>query len=266
MAVSMPDLLADLDAETAVVLDLVADLDDEGMATPTPAEGWTIRDQLTHLAHFDEAAVRSAVEPELFRREAADLLGRGEGSPDQVAAEHAHLPATAVRDWLTRARAEYVATFSELDPSTRLPWYGPDMSAASSATARLMETWAHGQDVADALGVTRTPTDRLRHVAHLGVRTAGFAFVLRGRPVPDAPVRVELVAPSGERWTWGPEDAADRVTGSALDFCLLVTQRRHLSDTDLVVEGPVAAAWMSIAQAFAGAPSSGRAPADRSRA
>jgi uncharacterized protein (TIGR03084 family) len=260
MAVRMDELLADLEAETAVVLDLVADLDDDGIATPTPAEGWTIRDQLTHLAYFDETATLAAVDPERFRREAAGLAARGDDFPDQVAAEHAHLPAAAVRGWLARTRAEFVAVFGGLDPSTRLPWYGPDMSAASSATARLMETWAHGQDVADALGVTREPTDRLRHIAHLGVRTAGFAFALRGMPVPDAPVRVELDAPSGARWTWGPEDAADRVTGPALDFCLAVTQRRHRDDTALQVSGPTASAWMAIAQAFAGAPADGRAP------
>lgn len=254
----MAVLLADLQAETAVLVDLVVGLDDAGIATPTPADGWTIRDQLTHLAYFDETATLAAADPERFRREATALMERGDGFPDEVAAEHAGLSAAETRDWLTRARAAYVAVFADLDPSTRLPWYGPDMSAASSVTARLMETWAHGQDVADALGVVREPTDRLRHVAHLGVRTAGFAFVLRERPVPDAPVRVELDSPSGERWTWGPEDATDRVTGSALDFCLLVTQRRHLDDTDLRVTGPVATEWTSIAQAFAGAVGPGR--------
>jgi uncharacterized protein (TIGR03084 family) len=159
-----------------------------------------------------------------------------------------------------RARSAFVATFRGIDPKTRLPWYGPDMSALSSATARLMETWAHGQDVADALGRRREPTDRLRHIAHLGVQAAGFSFVLNGRPVPTTLVRVELVAPSGARWEWGPPDTADRVTGTALDFCLTVTQRRHVSDTALTVTGPVATEWISIAQTFAGAPGTGRAP------
>jgi hypothetical protein len=132
------------------------------------------------------------------------------------------------------------------------------MSIASSVTARLMETWAHGQDVADALGVTREPTARLRHIAHLGVRTLGFSFRLRGAEAPAIPVRVELVAPDGSTWDWGPADAADRVTGPALDLCLVVTQRRHVGDTALRVEGPVAADWMAIAQAFAGTPGPGR--------
>ncbi len=133
------------------------------------------------------------------------------------------------------------------------------MSAASMATARLMETWAHGQDVADALGVERTPTGRLRQVAHLGVRTRTFSYLVHGLPAPQADVRVELTAPDGEQWTWGPEDAPDRVTGTALDFCLLVTQRRHRSDLELVTAGG-ADTWLEIAQAFAGPPGAGRPP------
>jgi uncharacterized protein (TIGR03084 family) len=139
------------------------------------------------------------------------------------------------------------------------------MSVASSVTARLMETWAHGQDVFDALGETRRPTSRLRHIAHLGVNTFGFAYQLNGREVPTAAVRVELTAPDGSRWDWGPQDAQNRVVGSAVEFCLVVTQRRHRSDTGLEISGQVAQEWMSIAQAFAGAPSSGRQPEGVSR-
>jgi uncharacterized protein (TIGR03084 family) len=123
-----------------------------------------------------------------------------------------------------------------------------------------METWAHGQDIADALGVVRSPTDRLRHVAHIGVGARAFSFAAHGRSTPETPVRVELLAPGGETWTWGPPDAGDRVTGPAQDFCLVVTQRRHLDDSALLIEGPVAADWMSIAQAFAGPPGPGRQP------
>jgi uncharacterized protein (TIGR03084 family) len=256
----MDQLLDDLVAETRVVQNLVAELDDAGMSTPTPAERWSIRDQLTHLAYFDEAATLAAAAPDTFRTEAAALMARADDFPDRVAADHAGLSAAEVRSWLAEARTALVATFRGIEPKARLPWYGPDMSALSSVTARLMETWAHGQDVADALGRRRTPTDRLRHIAHLGIRTAGFSFLLNGRSAPTSPVRVELVAPSGDRWEWGPEDAADRVTGTALDFCLTVTQRRHVSDTALQVTGPVATEWISIAQTFAGTPGTGRAP------
>ena len=145
-----------------------------------------------------------------------------------------------------------------MDPAARLPWFGPAMSAASSLTARLMETWAHTQDIADALGVTREPTDRLRHVAHLGVGARAFSYTINGKPPPAAPVRVTLIAPSGAVWTWGPADAADRISGPGLDFCLLVTQRRHRDDLALAIEGPAATEWMAIAQAFAGAAGTGR--------
>ncbi|SIL68645.1 TIGR03084 family protein [Mycobacteroides abscessus subsp. abscessus] len=122
-----------------------------------------------------------------------------------------------------------------------------------------METWAHGQDVVDALGATREATARLRHVAHIGVGARAFSYLANGLDLPADPVRVELTAPDGSVWTWGPADAANRVSGPALDFCLLVTQRRHRDDTALVADGPLADhQWLAIAQAFAGPPGGGR--------
>jgi uncharacterized protein (TIGR03084 family) len=114
--------------------------------------------------------------------------------------------------------------------------------------------------VADGLGVVRSPTDRLRHVAHIGVRSRPFSYTVRGREQPPEPVSVELVAPSGQRWTWEEEGSVEAVRGSALGFCLVVTQRRHVDDTDVVAEGPRAREWMELAQAFAGPPGSGRRP------
>jgi uncharacterized protein (TIGR03084 family) len=254
----MDDLADDLAAESAVLRALLVDLDDDGWETPTPAEGWAVRDQVSHLAHFDDVAVRSATEPDVFRAELAESVAEGGIDPDQIAARYRALPPAALLSWFDTARAGMIEVFRGLDAGLRVPWYGPPMSAASSLTARMMETWAHGQDVADALGATREPTDRLRHVAHIGVRAMPFSYALREREAPAAPVRVELAAPSGAVWTWGPEDAADRVSGPALDFCLLVTQRRHRDDTALEVTGPVADEWLGIAQAFAGAPGAGR--------
>lgn len=260
MAVDLPAMLADLEAETRVVADIVAPLTDADWDRATPAEGWAIRDQISHLAYFDEAATLAATEPDRFRSEAEELTSLGPGFPDDVAERYHHLPPAELLAWFRRARACLVAAFTRRDPKQRLPWYGPDMSAASSITARLMETWAHGQDIADTLGVRREPTARLRHIAHLGVGTFDFVFGLNGRAVPNASVRVELTAPDGTEWTWGPDDAGDLVTGPALDFCLAVTQRRNVADTALEIIGPVAREWMSIAQAFAGAPGPGRPP------
>jgi uncharacterized protein (TIGR03084 family) len=163
-------------------------------------------------------------------------------------------------EWFARERAKLVHALRTVDPSSRIPWFGPDMSPASKATARLMETWAHGQDVVDALHLDRPPTNRLYHVAYIGVRAVPNSFRANGREVPDANVHVALDAPHGDRWVWGDADASNRVEGDALDFCLVVTQRRHVDDTDLVVTGAVAREWMQIAQAFAGPPGAGRTP------
>jgi uncharacterized protein (TIGR03084 family) len=263
MAVSMRDLVAGLSAETGVLTAMLAPLPADAWDLPTPAPGWTIRDQVTHLAYFDEAATLAVTSPDRFLAEAGSLAGHGAGAGDEIARRYRELPPGEALDWFRRARAGLARVFADLDPRARLPWYGPSMSAASSVTARLMETWAHGQDVADTLGAHREPTGRLRHVAHLGVATFGFAFAAHGRPVPEQPVRVALTAPDGGTWAWGPDGVPDVVRGPALDFCLVVTQRRHLADTALVVAGPVASAWMEIAQAFAGPPGPGRAPGAR---
>jgi uncharacterized protein (TIGR03084 family) len=258
MPVDMAALAADLAAETAVTRALVAGLDEGGWRTPTPAVGWDIADQIGHLAYFDEAAVRSALHPDEFRAELAEAPQSV--NPDAIAARFRDLRGEQMLAWFDAARADLLETFAELDPRQRLPWFGPAMSAASSLTARLMETWAHTQDIADALGVTREPAGRLRHVAHIGVGARAFSYAVHGQTPPDTPVRVELTAPDGTGWTWGPPEAGDRVTGSALDFCLLVTQRRHRDDLALVIEGPAAQEWMAIAQAFAGPPGPGRPP------
>ena len=165
--------------------------------------------------------------------------------------------------WWRRERKKLLEAYSTLGRKDRLPWYGPTMSALSHATARLMETWAHGQDVFDALRLKRANTDRLRHVAHLGVTTFGWSYTNRGLEPPKTPVRVELTAASGSVWTWGPEDASDRISGPAEDFCLVVVQRRHVDDTSLEVVGETARDWMLKAQCFAGPATDGPPPGER---
>jgi len=260
----MAALLDDLAAETAALVELVEGLDDGGWDTPTPAEGWSVRDQIGHLAFFDDAALQAVRDPAAFQV-AADAALRGESDPLSEHLRRARqLAGHGVLAWWRGARSALADAVATLDPRHRVPWYGPSMSVRTLVTARLMETWAHGQDVADALGVLRAPTARLRHVAHLGNATRSFSFAVRGMPVPDEEVRVELEGPAGERWSWGPEDAADRVQGSALEFCLVVTQRRNIADTALEVRGPLARQWMTIAQAYAGPPGPGRPPSGTS--
>jgi uncharacterized protein (TIGR03084 family) len=254
VGVLMEDLIGDLRAETA---DLDRILGPGVWDVPTPADGWTVRDQIAHLAWFDDAAVRAATAPEDFRTEVRDSAGT---DPDTLLDEHRTTPGEEVREWFLTSRRRLGEVLIGLDPRMRVPWYGPDMGVASFATARLMETWAHGQDVADALGVRRAPTGRLRHVADIGVRALPWSFIVHGRTAPSVPVRVELALPDGGRWAAGPADATDVVRGPALDFCLVVTQRRHPADVALEVSGPVAKEWIDIAQAFAGPPGPGRRP------
>ncbi|MFJ7246353.1 TIGR03084 family metal-binding protein [Kitasatospora sp. NPDC098652] len=258
-------LLADLRAESAVLDGLVAGLSAADWAAPTPAEGWTVAHQIAHLAWTDDWTALAARAPENFTASLGgrftQLLAAGadpveEGAREGAAAE----PAALLARWRA-GRAQVQAALAAAPADVRLPWFGPPMKPASMATARLMETWAHGQDVADALGATREPTDRLRHIAHLGLRTLGFAFAAHGLPAPERPVRLELTAPDGGSWAFGPTDATDVVTGPALDFCLLVTQRRHRDDLALTATGPIATIWLPIAQAFAGPPGKGRQPA-----
>jgi uncharacterized protein (TIGR03084 family) len=261
MPADMTALAADLAAESAVTRALVAGLDEAGWHTRTPAAGWDIADQISHLAYFDEVTVQSALDPEQFKDELAEAVASGGIDPDMIAARFRDRSGAQLLAWFDTARTELLNTFKSLDPRARLPWFGPAMSAASSLTARIMETWAHTQDIADALGVTREPTDRLRHVAHIGIGARAFSYAVHRRAMPAAEIRIELTGPDGTSWTWGPADAENRVTGPALDFCLLVTQRRHRDDLALAIEGPAAIEWMSIAQAFAGAAGTGRPPA-----
>ena len=256
----LDELCDDLLAERADLAALLAPLDEAAWRTPTPAPGWSILDQITHLAFFDEATRQGVLDPDAFRATKEEAMADVDAFVDRVTEAHRHLTGEQVLAWLDHAGRELVTTARPLDGSIRVPWYGPDMSLASSITARIMETWAHGQDVADTLGVRLAATDRLRHIAFLGSRALPNSYLAHGLDVPSAPVRIELVGPSGDTWAFGPEDAQDVVRGPALDFCMVVTQRRHPDDSALVAEGAVATEWLGIAQAFAGPPGSGRQP------
>lgn len=253
-------VIDDLCAESGELDRLVARLDTEQWGRATPAAGWTVAHQIAHLAWTDHSALLAVTDADGFRALVERALAAPDSFVDEGAEEYARsAPAELLARW-REGRAALEKALREAPPGARFPWYGPPMSAASMATARLMETWAHGLDVADAIGVMRPPTDRLRHVAWLGVRTRDFAYQVHGLTPPAEPFRVELVAPGGEVWAYGPEDAAQRIGGPALDFCLLVTQRAHRADLALTADGPDADRWLDIAQAFAGPAGDGREP------
>lgn len=254
----LEQVLADLAAEGDVLESLVAPLDEAGWRKTTPAEGWDIATTIVHLAWTDECAIAAGTDKAVWDALVLRAIENPEGFVDAEAFEGATATAPEIlRRWRT-ARTALPAMLRAYPEGEKLPWYGPPMSPTSMATARFMETWAHTLDVADALGITLPPTDRIKHVAHLGVRTRNFAFGVHGLEPPAEEFRVELTAPSGDLWAWGPEDAAQSVRGSAYDFCLRVTQRRHRDDTDLVATGDDASQWLDIAQAFAGPSGKGR--------
>lgn len=251
-------VVPDLRAESHALDELVAGLDDDGWRLATPAPGWTIAHQMAHLWWTDRVSLVAVTDEAGFD----DLLTDAARNPTGFVDAGAELlattpPAEMLADWRS-TRNRLHDELCAVAAGRKLPWFGPPMSAASMATARLMETWAHGLDVADALGVRRAATARLRPIAHIGVRTRDFAFTVHGVPVPAEPFLVELQAPDGSTWSWGPAGADQRVTGSAEDFCMLVTQRRPRADLDVTAVGADAQTWLTIAQAFAGPPGAGR--------
>lgn len=259
--VDVVDVLADVEAEAAVLDEILAALPTESWKRPTPAPGWSIAHQIGHLAWTDAIVVDAAAaangDPADFAAFSA-LIQSGAVTIDSAAAQWAALPPAELLGQWRDGRRRMAASLREVAPGAKLPWLGPPMSATSMATARLMETWAHGQDVADALDIVRQPSERIRHIAHLAVRTRDFAFKLHKLSPPEAEFRIELTSPAGEVWAWGPQDAAERVTGPAEDFCLLATQRRHRDDLALKTVGPNADTWLDIVQTFAGPPGAGR--------
>ena len=255
----LADLTAEGDRLWATVLGL-DDTGDGGWRTPTPAQGWDVATQVAHLLWTDEVAVVAATDKEAWDALVLRAIEDPSGYVDAAATELARLTPQALLARWGAARQALVLMLRELPEGHRMPWFGPPMSAVSMATARFMETWAHGLDVYAALGIEPEVTDRIRHVAHLGVRTRDFSFATRGLEPPEEEFRIALTAPSGETWTWGPDAASQTVTGRALDLCLLVTQRIHRDDTALVAVGADADRWLDIAQCFAGPSGDGRAP------
>lgn len=255
------DVREDLAGEHAFLDAVVANIGEGDWHSPTPSVGWTVQDQIGHLAFFDDAAVLAITRPAEFPNHVRALV---EGATREGAdaftlgAARAQSPADLLARWRD-GRARLTAAAAGLPDDARVPWYGPSMSARSFLAARLMETWAHGVDVTDAVGAPRAVTDRLRHVARLGFITRGWSYSVRGLPVPTSTVRVVLDAPDGGTWTFGEPDADDTVTGDAEGFCLVVTQRRHVDDTNLTA-GEIGRDWLTKAQAFAGGPTDGPEP------
>jgi len=248
----------DLLAEQAELDEIVAGLEPEQWEHVTPSPGWTVRDQVGHLAYFDQMAALAITDPEAFEAHRAELiatLNSPTSADDFTLSEARALSPAELLDHWRQARRLLADASAGLADDTRIDWYGPSMGSKSFLTARLMEAWAHGQDIADTVGAPHPPTDRLRHIAQLGFITRKWTYVNRGLEMPTGDVQLILTAPSGATWTWGPDGAESTVTGAAVDFCLVTSQRRNLDDTDLMVTGTQGRDWLEKAQLFAGPPS-----------
>jgi uncharacterized protein (TIGR03084 family) len=263
MTPALHEIVSDLEAEHAALARVLDGLSLEQWNTPTHNPGWSVRDQISHLAFFDEAATRAIADREAFAAEVQAALSGGAGNiEEQYTQRGRRMQTSDLLGWWRDASSGLIAAARRADPNERLPWFGPDMSFASFLTARLMETWSHGLDIVDVVDGDRPDTERLSHIAFLGVRTRKYSYTVRGMQPPDTPIRVELTSPSGEAWVLGDPNADEYIRGTATDFCRVVTMRRNVADTDLEVNGPAAEEWMQIAQAFAGPPGGGRKPGE----
>jgi uncharacterized protein (TIGR03084 family) len=222
---------------------------------PTTFQRWTPWDVVAHLHLYDQVSLASLAGEEVFAQERNKLVGRiakGTTNADLARERFGGLGAgELLAHWIHGAR-DLADQLAASDAKRRLPWFGPDMGVRMFTTARLMETWAHGQEVYDLVRRERVHTDRLRHIAEIGVRTYGWTFANRKLAPPGPAPYIRLVAPSGAIWEWNEPSDTSRVTGTAVDFCRTVTQVRNAADTDLEIVGDVAQRWMAIAQCFAG--------------
>ncbi|WP_204114388.1 TIGR03084 family metal-binding protein [Shimia biformata] len=259
----------DFRQETRVLAAAIRGLSEDEFDRATLFKGWTIDHVIGHLHLFNVAALKSLESDAAFHEFFAPL-GKAmmSGTPilDLQFPWLAGLSGRALADAWEDTSERLADAYARTDPKKRLKWAGPEMSALSSVTARQMETWAHGQEVFDLLGLERQEADRIRNIAHLGVNTFGWTFRNRGLEVPDPAPHVTLTAPSGAVWEWGMAQEDNRVTGSAVGFCQTVAQTRNVADTDIVTTGDTATAWMEIAQCFAGPPIDPPAPGARFRA
>jgi uncharacterized protein (TIGR03084 family) len=257
----------DLRAEANELHEFLATLREEDWGRPTGFQGWTPWDVVSHLHFFDRFSLVALEGEEAFaarRKHFVESVSSGLSGAEITRRELGELaPAELLERWRDGYR-ELATQLGACEPKRRLPWFGPDMGVRMFTTARLMETWAHGQEIYDLMRVKRTATDRIRNIAVIGVKTFGWTFVNRRLEVPGPPPYVRLVAPSGAIWEWNEPGDEEFVRGDALDFCHVVTQGRNIADTQLEVGGDIANQWMSIAQCFAGGAADPPKPGERS--
>ena len=251
----MKTLANDFREESLALHALVAPLDDGGLKQETAFKAWTIERVVQHLHVWNMAALMSLKGDGSFETYYAQLEDHRRGGGTMGSFEREWLKGLSGRALVAAWRdvvAETAERFAQADASARVKWAGPDMSARSSITARLMETWAHGQEVYDVLGVVRKNGDRIRNIVVLGNNTYGWTFKVRGEAAQEPRPHLRLTAPSGEVWLYNEPSESELIEGLAEEFCQVVTQTRNIGDTALKVVGANARNWMAKAQCFAG--------------
>jgi enediyne biosynthesis protein E11 len=256
----LPDVISALNADADEVDRMVAGLDADQWSLPTPAPGWTIAHQIAHLTATFRLAGLAAADPAAFRVVVSKLSDDFDANVRDAMAEFLADPPEMLLSRWHEERATAVKALAAVPADEMVPWLVNSLPPAVVASAGMMELFGHGQDIADTLGIRREPTDRIAFLVAFGVRTRDFGYLARGLTPPEEEFRFELTAPSGALWEYGPADSAQRITGPAADFCLLVTRRRHHADLALVASGDKATEWLEVAQAYRGSAGPGRMP------
>ena len=252
----MDEIVDALAAQQAELTGLLTPLDDAGWARPTPCEGWDVADVVLHLVQTNEMAIGSA-EDRLDEVMTELLTGAptSAGTIDEGAAAMVDLgrgdPGPVLLDrWRTRADA-LCALLRAGEPTTKVTWVAGRLTLRTLATTRLAETWIHTGDVADALGATLEPSDRIEHIARLAWRTIPYAFQRAGRPL-SGPVAFHLTGPSGQAWSFLPdEDPVTVVRGPAAELCGVAARRVDPAATSLIAYGADGDAVLELVRTYA---------------
>jgi uncharacterized protein (TIGR03084 family) len=246
------DALAEQHAELDGLLD---GLDGARWELPTRCEGWTVADVVLHLAQTDEMAVASAQGRYAKKLELLTTGIEAQGDVDRgadamVARERGIAPDALLHRWRTGA-ADLGDALAAGDPHERVTWVVGQLSLQTLTTTRLAECWIHTGDVAEALGVTQEPTDRLEQIARLAWRTLPYAFARDGRALA-GPVAFDLRAPSGARWQMVPDqEPLTHIVGSGHELCLVAARRVTPDQTTLGGTGPDVASVLELVRTYA---------------
>ena len=245
----------DLDRQHDELGRLAASLDEAAWSAPTRCEGWSVSDVLLHLAQTDELVIAGCTGEatevvRFFSPEMEGVENVDDAAGLAVQNERGAAPAELLVRWRTAADRSRQLLRDRPD-GQRIPWVIGDLPARTLATTRLSESWIHTGDIAEAVGKEAAVDDRLWHITRLAWRTLPYAFTRAGAPVP-GPVSLELAAPSGDTWSFEPDEpVATTITGTALDWCLLAARRRPADQTDLVATGPDGDSVLSLARTYA---------------